>query len=139
MKHFIVALALVSLIGTPLVAGAQAQIPGPGDTVLASGANGVIDLIRTITNWMFTILLVLAVVFILLAAFKYLTSGGGEEVAVAHKMLIYAAVAIAVAFLAKGIVFVVAELVTTGSHSSSSGNTWQFQYQGNNVGFQVGG
>jgi hypothetical protein len=48
---------------------------------------------------------------VLVAAFKYLTSGGGEETASAHKMLLYSAVAIAVAILAKGVVNVVESII----------------------------
>ena len=141
MKKIIGSLALILLTaGLPAVAFAQAHVPGADQTLLANGPSGVVSLIETITNWVFTILLVLAVLFILFAAFKYLTSGGGEEVGKAHKMLIYAAVAIAVAFLAKGIVFVVAELVTSGNGNvqSNSGNgSLQIQYRGRNVGAGV--
>ena len=64
-----------------------------------------------ITNWMFTVFMILAVVFILLAAYKYLFSGGGEEVAKAHKMILYSAVAVAVAILARGIIHIVESIV----------------------------
>ena len=140
MKNFFLVPLLALLAGAPMVASAQAQVPNPGDTILSKGAPGVIDLINTISNWMFTILLVLAVIFILLAAYEYLLSGGGEETSKAHRMLIYAAVAIAVAFLAKGIVFVVAELVTNGnstSYSNSNNANLQIQYQGKNFGAGV--
>ena len=137
MKKISLFLTLL-LIGNPALAFAQAQIPGAGNTILAGGPGGVIDLIVTITNWLFTILLLLAVLFIVLAAYKYLFSGGGEEVGAAHKMLLYAAVAIAVAFLAKGIVFVVKELVTTGSGGGGGGGSnLQIQYQSDNVGVRV--
>lgn len=87
------------------------SVPDKDATPLGTGVGGIGDIIVTIAIWMYIILLALAVVFILLAAFKYLTSGGGEGVAVAHKMLIYAVVAIAVAILAQGIIFVIRELV----------------------------
>ena len=80
-------------------------------TTLTEGAGSVVDLVVTITNWLFTFLLLLAVMFFVLAAYKYLTSGGGEEVSSAHKMVVYGAVAVAVAALAQGIVFVVKKLV----------------------------
>ncbi|PIR87197.1 MAG: hypothetical protein COU11_01835 [Candidatus Harrisonbacteria bacterium CG10_big_fil_rev_8_21_14_0_10_49_15] len=56
---------------------------------------------------------------IVVAAFKYLTSGGGDSVKDAHKMLIYAVVAIIIAFLAKGFVTVVEGLVGVSSTGSS--------------------
>jgi uncharacterized membrane protein len=61
---------------------------------------------------MFLILLTLAIIFIIIAAYKYLTAGGDEsKVSSAHKTLIYALVAIAVGLLAQGLVYLVAELV----------------------------
>lgn len=76
------------------------------------GFLGIFDLLIT---WIFTILLVLAVIFIILAAFQYLTAGGEEEkVKQAHQKIIYAIVAIAVAFLAQGVSYVVAQLLNTG-------------------------
>ncbi len=73
------------------------------------GETGLLD---RITDWIFAILLTISVIFVLLAAFKYLTSKGGEGVSDAHKMLIWAAVAIAVGILAKGFVNIVRILVT---------------------------
>lgn len=73
---------------------------------------GALGLFNTIIDYLFTILLVLAVVFIIIAAFRYLTAAGDEEkVGKAHKTLLYAVVAIAVALLAQGIVFIVEELI----------------------------
>lgn len=91
--------------GTPGVADKLGK-PGEIDTV-----DDVLNVINKITNWMFTIFIATAVIFILLAAFKYLTSGGGEETAKAHKMLLYSAVAIAVAILAKGVVNIVQSIL----------------------------
>lgn len=92
--------------GAPITAPDRLGNPGEIDTV-----DDVLNVIDRITNWMFTIFMAVAVIMILIAAFKYLTSGGGEEVAKAHKMILYAVVAIAVAILAKGIVNVVKSIV----------------------------
>ncbi len=70
----------------------------------------VIEYIQTIGNWIFTLILALAVVYVLLAAYHYLTGSTGEGVEKAHKMILYAAVAITVAIFSKGIVYVVARL-----------------------------
>jgi hypothetical protein len=128
---------------SPLSAAAQACVPTPGgipcpnQTILGSGIGGVRDLIGLIANWMFVFLLVIAVLYIIMAAYKYLFSGGSEEgVSAAHNMLIYAVVAIAVAFLAKGIVFVVQQLV--GGGSGSGFNSGGFN-GGGGSGVQVGG
>jgi len=90
----------------------DSAIPSANDTILAGGRNGVVNLLGRIANWLFAILMVLAVIFIILAAYQYLISGGGDGVSKAHKMLIYAAIAIAVGLLSRGIVYVVAQLVT---------------------------
>lgn len=72
----------------------------------------IVAIIERLTNWIFIILLVLAVLMIILAAFAYLTAGGDEEkVSKAHQRIIYAVVALAVAFLAKGVSFIVAQLL----------------------------
>lgn len=135
MKSFFYSLAASGLLLATNVAQAAQKfeaIPDPSRTILKKGPTGVIVLIETITNWLFVFLLVLAVLFIILAAYKYMFSEGGEEgVSAAHKMLIYAVVAIAVAFLAKGIVFVVRQLVTTGG--SSGGSSGSIDYQNGSV------
>ncbi len=138
------AFAILAVVGaSPLVAAAQTcvptagGIPCPGQTILKGGVRGVYNLIDVIANWMFVFLLIIAVLYIILAAYKYLFSGGSEEdVSSAHKMLLYAVVAIAVAFLAKGIVFVVQQLVGGGS---AGGYGAQYNGGDGSGGVQVGG
>jgi formate-dependent nitrite reductase membrane component NrfD len=60
---------------------------------------------------MFTFLIVLAIVFVLVAAFKYLTAAGDpEKVKSASHTLIYAAVAVVIAILAKGVPLIIGSL-----------------------------
>lgn len=140
LRRILVSLTAGLSLAFTHLAAAQQQfevIPDPGRTILRGGPTGVIALLETITNWAFVLLLVLAVLFIILAAYKYLFSGGSEEaVGVAHKMIIYAVVAVAVAFLAKGIIFVVRQLVAPGAGSNS--NNFNVQYQNDNVNVQIG-
>lgn len=115
MKKLIALAASGATLILPFVVKAQPETI-PDNTILSGGLFGVRDLITTITDWMFVFLLVLSVLFIILAAYKYMFSGGNEEgVSAAHKMLIYAVVAIAVAFLAQGVSFVVASLLGQGA------------------------
>ncbi len=130
MKKYIFAVLIIPLLSAPFISfaltcpnGQPAPCAQSDSTILANGPQGLVGLIETIGDWLFTFLLVLAVVFIVLAAYKYLFSQGGEEVSKAHKMLIYAAVAIAVAVLAKGIVAVVEKLV--GGGATPAGSTSQ--------------
>lgn len=80
----------------------------PETAVSEKGFQGLIDYINQASGWLFGILLALAVVFLIYAAFLYLTSGGDEEKTKAAKnYIIYAVVALAVGFLATGIVILV--------------------------------
>jgi len=82
---------------------AMAQISGiPGvEQVGPPTVGGLVDLVRQIVRWAYIIFFIIAVLMIILAAFSYLTAGGdAEKVNTAKNRLIYAAVAIAVAFLA---------------------------------------
>ncbi len=73
----------------------------------------LVDKILTIGDWIFTALLVVAILVILLAAWGFLTAGGDpEKVKKSRDYLIYALVGIAVAFLAKVLVRVVASIMT---------------------------
>ena len=62
-----------------------------------------IGIFEKIGGWLFTFLLIFAVIMIIIAAYKYLFSGGGEKVKEANKMLIYALVAVVVGILANSI------------------------------------
>ncbi len=73
------------------------QVPQVGPTTVG----GVVDLVRYIVRWVYIIFFIVAVLFILFAAFTYLSAGGDEEkVKTARNMIIYASIAILVALLA---------------------------------------
>ena len=101
-------LALLLTTSLPSVAVADGI-----DTVnVPSTANQVITAIEKLTNWVFSIFLVIAVLMILIAAFNFLTSAGNsEKLSAAKKMLIYAVVAVAIAVLAKSIVTVTCAII----------------------------
>ncbi|MFH1192951.1 MAG: hypothetical protein V1656_01380 [Candidatus Jorgensenbacteria bacterium] len=99
-------IAVVGALVLPLFAGAQ--VPTLPSNPLPGGVSDVYGYITTIANWLFGILLAVAVIFILYSAFLYLTSGGDEEkVGKAKGYLVYAVIAIAVGLLARGIVALV--------------------------------
>ena len=65
---------------------------------------GLVGTVADIVSWTYTIFFAVAVIFILFAAFNYLTAQGQpEKIQTAHKMLIWAVVAIVVALLAVGV------------------------------------
>ena len=61
--------------------------------------------LTTITNWLFGILIVVAVIFLILAAFNFITAGGDpEKVGTARSQVMYAIIGLIVAILARGLV-----------------------------------
>jgi len=97
---------VVSTIGLLLLGnvaiGQVAQIPGIQQTGPTT-VGGLVDVLKGVIRWIYIIFFVIAVMFIIFAAFSYLTAGGDpEQVSKAKSRIIYAAVAIAVALLAVG-------------------------------------
>ena len=117
LKTKITAIALgVSLLGIMAnVAIGQLQNPNiPGVTPVGpTTVGGLVDVIRGVVRWVYIIFFIIAVLFILFAAFTYLTAGGeAEKVNKAKTQLIYAAVAIAVALLAVGFSAIIQAFLT---------------------------
>ena len=106
MKKILLVLPLVLMLGMVLmtaVSSAQVLTPPPSETTYGS-ESGFFLLMKRIINILFTVLMILAVLFIMWAAFKYLTAGGNaEKVQEAGKMVLYAVVAIAIALLARAV------------------------------------
>ncbi len=108
----------ILLLGLPVLASAQV-IPPAGPAVPSNVPQGQIQSLQDVLNtvcivfsWMFYFLIALAVVFIIVAAFKYLTAGGdAEKVKGAGQTLLYAAIAVGVALLARAIPLIVASFL----------------------------
>lgn len=108
----------VSLL--PYVAFAQ-RYSAPDAPTSVGEFEDVIDIVLT---WMFSFLVFLAVVFVIVAAYKYLTAAGDpEKVKSASNTLIYAAIAIAVALLARGLPFLVGGLIGRDIGGGAGGTT----------------
>ena len=101
---------------------ASAQIaPPPPDTNIEN-IGDVYDLINTVFNMLFWLLIVLASVFIIWAAFNYLTAGGDpEKVKAANQKVIYAAVAVVVAVLARAIPSIVCSFLSNSGCATPYG------------------
>lgn len=102
-----VALALAPLASFAIV-DLPPELPSPNLTL-----EKVVRIIGTVANWVFAIFLAVAVLYILYAAYLYL-KGEEEGMEDAKKRLIAAAIAIAIALLAKGIEPLVRSLLGTG-------------------------
>ena len=132
MKKYLAPLAvvavLISAIGfSSTVLAAVGCTPGAANCApiglpapVISKIGDVPALICDVINWVFTFLVILTTLFIIIAAFKYLTSAGDPtRVTSANKTLIFAAVAIAVALVAKGIPIAITSFLSNGATATS--------------------
>lgn len=109
-----ISLITLSLLAVAFVAPVFAET-SPNDITSKpafDSLSGLLNFINQIINWLFTGLLVVAVIFILLAAFQFLTNGGDDtKIKEAQKKLMYALIAVVIGALAKGLVLVVCNLL----------------------------
>lgn len=107
---------LVSLV-IPLASLAQftgppAQLPPTTQVTFSTVSNALCTLVA----WIFTILIILTVIFILWAAYLYLTADGEEEkIKRANHQLLYAAICLVVAILSRGIPYFVATFLNAST------------------------
>jgi hypothetical protein len=102
--------SLSGIVGpTEMVQGTD---PGKCPAGAVAGANittkwglyCLINTINTVVDWVFTVLIVLAVLFTILGAFEILTAGGSpEKVTTGRNYILYAVIGLAVAFIARAI------------------------------------
>lgn len=88
----------LAIVVSPLaVIGAQQVIPTGNITTI----DQVVALTVNAMNWIFTIFLVVAVIFLIVGAFQYLTAGGDpEKQGLARSRIIYSLIGVGVAVLA---------------------------------------
>ncbi len=119
MKSTLIGFLVISFLALPVMALGVSPTPPeelPAPPEEAAEELHLKQLIERIGAWLFWIILALAVIFILLAAFTFLTSGGDpEKVNKAKGQLIYALVAVVVAVLAWGLVALVRAIVEGGA------------------------
>lgn len=123
MKKLQIAAALTALTILPVLAFAQVVPPKSGGAgnipsdvgfvqPSGTGIQQIIGIIDTVSRLMLYALLILSGLFIVYAAYLYLTAAGdGEKVKSASNVIIYAAVAIAVGLLSRVIVAIARGLV----------------------------
>lgn len=123
LKEFgpaLVAVALPTLaFAQPVAPSAPTQANVPQSNI--TGLQGVLQAMCTVFAWAFYFLIVLAVIFVIIAAFKYLTAAGDpEKVKSAGATLLYAAIAIGVALLARAVPTVVGSFLGGGGAGITS-------------------
>tara|TARA_Y100000310_G_scaffold328264_1_gene396130 strand:- start:533 stop:889 length:357 start_codon:yes stop_codon:yes gene_type:complete len=107
MKKLLGLFALVAILSVAVVPMAVSAIETPTNGLPTTGipttGATLISRIGLIGNWVFAIFLALSVIYIVLAAFQFVTGGGNpEQVSGARQKLLYAVVGIAIALLAAG-------------------------------------
>ncbi|MBI5733198.1 hypothetical protein HY967_04615 [Candidatus Jorgensenbacteria bacterium] len=109
MKSITKVATTVGMALLPLISFAQVTQPV---TAPITSITTVPRLLTSILGWFQVIFFSIAAIFIVLAAFQYLTAGGDEEkVKSAKQMVIYAVVAIAVAVMATAVQGIVVSLL----------------------------
>ena len=90
-----------------------AQIPSdPPTGDIPSRSSSVFTVLNSLINWAFYIILFAAVLMIVAAAFVFLTAAGDQEkTSKARGYILYAIIAVVIAFLAKAIVALVANIL----------------------------
>ena len=102
MKKILLALVVVMLLATPMLLLAE---EGGGEE---NGVGEVPDInpiaaLKTIIQYAFYVLMILAVLFLIMAGFMFVTARGNEDqIKKARTMLTYAVIGVVVAILAQG-------------------------------------
>ena len=104
---------------------------GISDAPQISSVDTLIGIVKNIVKYIYIIFFLVAVIFILFAAYTYLTAQGEpEEVNKARTQIMYAVIAIVVALMAVSVDLIVKNLITTGG---DSGGDQYWPQQGYNI------
>jgi len=99
-KKYLLGLALISLLAVSFLA-----LPAKGLAQNNWENLNVETTLTSIVNWLVTISFIIAALFIVLAAFTFITAGGDpEKINTARNQVLYALIGVAVALLAWGLV-----------------------------------
>jgi hypothetical protein len=107
MKKILASVAVTSLLAVPLLVLAQSAPPTNVD---------IEDVLINIRDWLFYLLLIVAVIFIIIAGYNFVTAQGDpEKVRTARQFVLYALVGVAVAVASWALVnFIVNDIMNTG-------------------------
>lgn len=112
MKKVLVSLTLISILAVPAVVSAFVHEILLGNQPPAAPKTDVMVILDSLTNWMFAILLVIAAIFIIVAAFNFITAAGDpEKTKTARMYVLYALIGVLVGFAARGLVALVGRIV----------------------------
>jgi len=102
MKHrTLLFIGFALLVVFVSVVAVQAQVMAP-TVSLTSSTGGLIGFVCKMAGWLFTVAIILSIILTIWTGIKYMTaSGDPEKFKSAHKMLLYIAIGIAVALVAR--------------------------------------
>ncbi len=104
----------VSIFGiVPVAAQTQASTATPAVTI--TDISAIHRIVNNLINWLFIFFFAIAVAFILMAAFLYLTDPGGKGAEAGKKKLQAAVVAIIIALLARGLPTLIQSIIAPPS------------------------
>jgi len=112
MKKTVLAISILTLFSFALVsfaANTSTDITAPDIKLTLFGTTGILN---KAVNWVFGIVIFVAVIMLIWAGFTYVTSAGNaEKMKTALNSVIYALIGIAIAILAKGFVYMICQFV----------------------------
>lgn len=115
MKRILLIPVLMSLLLSPAIVLAQDNGDngnGPEAWPTIESPEDLIKILDTVARWLMTIVFIVAAIFIVVAAYRFVTSGGDPmQVTSARQAILYALIGVAVALLAWGIVQVVKSII----------------------------
>jgi len=119
MKKFLASLVLISLLVVPAVASAQNWLEDlfgiGGSSPATAPETDVMKVLDSITDWLFAILLIVAAIAIIIAAYFFVTATGDpDKVKKARDFVLYALIGVLIALVAKGLVALVGRIVAPG-------------------------
>ena len=112
MKKTVLAISILTLFSFALVSFAtntSTDITAPDVKLTLFGTTGILN---KAVNWVFGLVIFVAVIMLIWAGFTYVTSAGNaEKMKTALNSVIYALIGIAIAILAKGFVYMICQFV----------------------------
>ncbi len=117
MRRIMKSIIAAAVLTPPSIAGAAFPVPSTVNSLPTppfATTTDVEGFVRVLLLWLFWGLMVLAVVMFFIGGYRYATSSGDpEKVHSANRMLLFAAIAAAVALIAAGLPFLVASFFGT--------------------------
>lgn len=106
-KNVLVLTSLILIVfwgvGSGLVGGEKVQAAAEKLYSPITSQGGIYQVLIKIAQFLFTAFLIIAVIFIIIAAFSYLTAGGdAEKVKKASQQILWAVIAIAIVLISGG-------------------------------------